>query len=248
MKKKDLPEIIFENENYLAVNKPAGWLTIPDRYFSGAPCLKFILEEHYERLFVVHRIDRDTSGSVIFAKNRPAHRALNEAFSNHDVNKIYHAILRGALRKEELEIDIPLLPNPYKGGGVIPSARGKYSLTMLKILKKFRMATFAECRLVTGRQHQIRAHAAAIGHPLLVDGKYGESDEFFLSSIKRRYNVGKNEAERPIINRLTLHSRLLEFDCPLTGRKISCESEYPKDFRVTLQLLEKYAGLQEYLS
>ena len=96
-------------------------------------------------------------------------------------------------------------------GKVIPSARGKESTTIFRVVERFRNSTLVEVQLLTGRQHQIRVHAAAIGHPLLVDDTYGVRTEFFTSTVKRRYNIKKGTEERPIISRLTLHAKEITF-------------------------------------
>ncbi len=240
MKKQDF-EIIFEDDNLIAVNKPSGLLSIPDRYDKTAPSLDRLLKDKYDEIYVVHRLDRDTSGVMLFAKDADTHRDLNIQFEKHTVKKIYHAVVSGIVPDDSIDIDIPLLPNPGKGGGVIPSARGKESLTILTVLERFRISTLVECNLITGRQHQLRVHVAAIGHPLLVDDLYNENKAFFLSSIKRKFNLAKNEEEQPIIKRITMHSKSVEFVHPKSLEKVVFECDYPKDFRVMLELLRKYA-------
>lgn len=235
-------DIIYEDENYVGVNKSAGVLTIPDRYEKSAENLFSILGEKYGKIYTAHRLDRDTSGAVVFAKNPDSHKALNDLFADRKVKKIYKLILSGVVFQDELTIDAPLAPHPSKPGITIPTARGKESLTIIRPIERFKNATYADCDLITGRRHQIRAHCASAGHPLMVDDVYGESSEFYLSSIKKKYNLKKGEEERPIITRLTMHAETLEFDDPLSGKTISVTAEFPKDFRVALQLLQKYAS------
>jgi 23S rRNA-/tRNA-specific pseudouridylate synthase len=141
-----------------------------------------------------------------------------------------------------MDIDIPLMENPFKPGATIPSARGEDSLTILKTLKNFRNATLVECRLVTGRHHQLRAHVAAIGHPLLVDDIYGSSSEFFVSSLKRKFNLKKDEEESPLISRITMHAQKIGFKHP-NGEYVEFEAAYPKDFKALIQTLTKYSSL-----
>ncbi len=241
MKKSHYPAVLFEDEHVLVLNKEAGTLTIPDRYDQELANLKSMLKARYGDIFVVHRLDRDTSGAILFAKTAEAHKTLNRQFQQRTVGKIYHAILAGVVQQDEIPIDIPLMPHPKIKGLMAPSVRGKESLTIVRPLQRFRMATLAECDMRSGRQHQIRVHCAAIGHPLLVDAEYGRSEGFMLSSIKRRYNLAKNTEERPLIARNTLHSYRLEFTHPFTGETLRFEAAYPKDFRATLQVLAKYA-------
>ena len=231
---------VFEDERIIALNKPAGVLTLPDRYDRNAPSLIRILESIYPEIFVVHRIDKDTSGLIIFAKDAEAHKMLNTQFMDHSITKVYHAVVRGVFNKEEIEVDIPIMANPAGKGGMIPSARGKYALTIMRPLEKFRLASIIECKLVTGRQHQIRVHAATIGYPLLIDEIYSGVSEFFLSSIKKRFNLRKNEVELPIMKRQTLHSFYMKFEHP-DGNEIKLEAEYSKDLTVLTKLLRKYA-------
>lgn len=231
---------IYEDDSLIIINKPAGLLTIGDRYDRNAPNLRAILDEKYQHIFVVHRLDRDTSGIMVFAKNPAVHKILNEQFANLEVEKKYHVVCDGVIFKDNVEINIPLMPDPRKPGRTIPSARGKESLSILNVIDRYRHSTFAEIDLITGRHHQIRAHLAAIGHPLLVDEIYGKASEFKLSQIKKRFNLKKNEVERPIISRITMHAYSLQFIHPISGEKIIFEAEYPKDFKALIEVLNKY--------
>lgn len=235
-------EFIHEDNEIVVLNKPAGVLTIPDRYNKQLPNLKNILEEKYGGIFIVHRLDRDTSGIIVFAKNADSHRNLSMQFENLQIKKVYHCIISGTLLEDEKEVDIPLMADPANPGKSMPSVRGKQSLSIFRVLKHYRQATLVKCLLVTGRHHQIRAHCAAIGHPLLVDPLYGNSESFFLSQIKRRYNLKKNEAERPIISRITMHSHMMAFAHPDSGDYVEFTADYPKDFAALIQLLNKYSS------
>lgn len=233
---------IYEDDDIIVLSKLPGVLTIPDRYRQDLPNLRDELRAKYGNIFVVHRLDRDTSGLMVFAKNAPAHRNLNIQFDNVTVKKVYHCLVSGVVLKDEIDIDIPLMNDPEMPGKTKPSVRGKPSLTLLKVMNRFRNSTLVKCLLVTGRHHQIRAHCAAIGHPLLVDPLYGNLSEFYLSQIKRRYKLKKGEVEKPIINRVTMHSMVLGFSHPSTGQELEFTDVYPKDFAALLQLLAKYSG------
>lgn len=246
MKKKDIIETIYEDNNLLVISKPAGLLTIPDRYNKDIENLRQIFVEKYGQIFVVHRLDKDTSGTMVFAKDADTHRDLNTQFENTTVKKVYHCVVSGLINKDEIEIDIPLMTDPANPGKTIPSARGKESLTLLKVIKRFRNSTLVKCLLVTGRHHQIRAHCAAIGFPLLIDPMYNNTHEFLLSKIKKKFNLKKHDIEKPIISRITMHSKILGFHHPGINEDVEYESNYPKDFAALVQVLEKYSSVPDY--
>lgn len=241
------PEILYEDAAIIVVNKPAGMLTIPDRFRASEIHLRGWLEKKYGKIFVVHRLDRDTSGVMVFAKTAEAHRNLSMQFEQHSCTKRYHAVLMGRVEKDDIRVDIPLMPDPANTGMMIASARGKESLTDVHVLERYRVATLVECTLHTGRQHQLRVHCASIGHPLLVDALYGPTDKFFLSGIKRRYNIRKNEEEKPLITRASLHARLLGFAHPETGEYCEYSCEPPKDFTALVSVLRKYSRIPDVL-
>ena len=241
MHKQELYTKIYEDDRILLINKPAGLLTIPDRYDDTLISLRAILYDEYGEIFIVHRLDRDTSGIVIVAKDADAHRNLSMQFEDLSVTKIYHVVADGVIHQDYLEIDIPLTGDPRKPGRTIPSARGKESLTIVSVKDRYRHGTFAEINLVTGRHHQIRAHLASIGHPLLIDEVYGNATEFYLSKIKKRFNLKKKDVEKPIISRLSMHAFSLGFKHPSDDKVVTFEAEYPKDFAALLQVLGKYA-------
>jgi 23S rRNA pseudouridine1911/1915/1917 synthase len=236
-------EIIYQDDDIIVLNKPSGLLTIPDRFDKTQISLIELLKAEYEEVLVVHRLDRDTSGIMIFAKNATVHKFLNEKFQSQAIKKIYHAIVTGYFEQDELTINIPITNHPVKKGMMMASIKGKPSLSILKVLEKFRNTTLIEVNLVTGRQHQLRVHCSAIGHPLLVDSLYGLTDSFLLSNIKRRYKLKKHTEEKPVISRITMHSYSIEFEHPKTGEIVLFTAEYPKDLRATLQLLRKYSSL-----
>lgn len=234
--------VLYEDNSLLVIDKPAGLLSLPDRFDAALPNVRRILDERYGKIFMVHRLDRETSGVMIAAKTAEAHKHLNDQFEHHTVRKVYHAIVGGIVEKDTFPINIPITTDTKRKGLMRPSARGKEALTLVTVLEKFRIATLLECTLVTGRMHQIRVHCAAIGHPLLVDPDYGKTKEFMLSSIKRRYNLKKDTAERPLISRLTLHAQSIAFTHPDTSTMVTVQSEYPRDFQATIKTLRKYSA------
>ncbi|MEN3026805.1 MAG: RluA family pseudouridine synthase [Chlorobiota bacterium] len=233
--------VLYSDEDIIVVNKPSGILSIPDRFRKDLPTVRSMLESRFGCVYVVHRLDKDTSGVMLFARTAEAHRALCRQFEYRRVEKCYHAVLSGILEKDELEVDFPLLPDPRHPGRVIPSARGKEARTRIRVLQRFRIATYVECSLTTGRMHQVRVHCAAIGHPLLVDPEYGGAAAFFLSSIKRRYKLAADGVELPLLRRVPLHASALGFEHPRTGAFLRLEAPLPKDFHALLHALQKYA-------
>lgn len=242
MKKKSVLDIVHEDEAIVVINKASGLLAIPDRFDTTLPNVRSLVMEQYESAFIVHRLDRDTTGLMVVARTAEAHKHLSEQFQHHQVVKLYHAILGGVVDKDEVPIDIPITQDVKRKGLMKPSARGKEAHTVLRTLERFRMATLVECRLITGRQHQIRVHCSAIGFPLLVDPDYGKNADFKLSAIKRKFHLAKNTDERPIMARLTLHAAQLGFTHPSTQEPVLYSAGYPKDFAALLQVLRKYAA------
>jgi 23S rRNA pseudouridine1911/1915/1917 synthase len=240
--KRQQLEVLHHDADIVVVNKPSGLLSIPDRYDVTLPSVKTLVREKFGTSYPVHRLDRETSGVLVVALNPDAHRALNTQFEQHTVRKTYLAIVSGIVDRDTIDIDIPIMPDPRRKGLMKPSARGKEARTILRVVEKFRLATLVECDLITGRQHQIRVHCSAIGHPLLVDADYGTSKAFMLSSIKRKFNLAKGQDERPIIDRLTLHAAKLSFVHPISGEELNFSADPPKDFNATLQVLRKYAA------
>lgn len=237
-------EIIHQDNSIVVVNKAANVLSVPDRYNRDITNLKDLLYDKFGEIFVAHRLDKETSGIMVFAKNSEAHRNLNTQFQNQEVKKLYDVLVKGRFENDELEIDIPIMPNPGKKGLAIPSARGKKSLTIVKVLEKFTNSTLLECNIITGRHHQIRVHLSTVGHPLYIDKDYGGEDAFYVSSVKRNFNLKKNTEEKPILERLSMHARELTFSHPDTNKKVTFKAEAPKDFTATLQILRKYKSIK----
>jgi 23S rRNA pseudouridine955/2504/2580 synthase/23S rRNA pseudouridine1911/1915/1917 synthase len=222
------------------VNKPANYLSIPDRSQSDTTSILEFLQSKYEEVFIVHRLDRETSGIMCFARDAEAHRNLNEQFFKREVKKCYWAIVDGTLRPETGEIDQPIMLHPT-GVKMMAHPKGKKSLTLYRSLEQFKNYTFVEAAIQTGRMHQIRIHFSHIGYPLMADGLYSKKNAFYVSSIKKRYNLNENEeSERPLLNRTALHAYSLEIYHPVTKMVLSFSADPPKDFQAVLQQLRKY--------
>ncbi len=232
--------IVFEDDDLLVVNKPAGLLVIPDRYRKDLPNLRDILIEKYGDIFVVHRLDKETSGILVFAKNAATHKHLNGQFTDHTIEKVYCALVRGRLEHTAGSIKYSLAPHPKKPSVMVVSQAGKISITDYTVREAFRDYTLVEARPHTGRLHQIRVHFATFGHPLAIDRIYGSQEPIFLSSIKPDYKPsGSNES--PLIERLTLHAERITFIHPATpGQPKTLNAPLPKDFEAVIQQLRKY--------
>jgi 23S rRNA pseudouridine1911/1915/1917 synthase len=238
VKQPDIP-IAYIDEVMLIAVKPAGIPVIPERHDTLKPSLQRILEHTYGRLWVVHRIDRDTSGLVCFARNEDAHKHINEQFSKHTVIKKYLAVVSGRLEGEHGEIDSPIAEHPVKLGVMVINPKGKTAHTSFVVLEQYRTAALLEVSIRTGRTHQIRVHFSSAGHPLLVDPIYGSQAAFYLSSIKKKYKSNVEE-DRPTIARLTLHAAALSIVHPVSGELVSVTAPLPHDMETLVKLLRKY--------
>jgi 23S rRNA pseudouridine1911/1915/1917 synthase len=232
------PEIIFENEQFVALNKPAGLLSIPDREGKEAS-LKSWLKEKYGSIFTVHRLDRDTSGLILFAKNETTHKYLSKIFEERAVEKIYEGIVQGVLPQEKGSVDAPLMEHPIKPGVMVVNKKGKASLTDYEVQEALGLYSLVQFRIHTGRTHQIRVHMQSLGHPIVCDELYGDAKPVFISSLKRNFKLSKSEEqERPILKRLALHSQLLHFRDE-HDHYHTLEAPLAKDMKALLQQLRK---------
>ena len=235
-------EIIYEDDQVVLVNKPSGVLSIPDRFrpydlFN----LYHWLEEKYGKIYTVHRLDRETSGLLIFAKTEGAHKSLSQQFEKRSVSKIYKVLVDGKVIEEEGTIDKPIGKHPTLSGKMVITKNGKPSLTLYKVVDRFKNYTLLDADIKTGRTHQVRVHFRSVGYPLAIDEKYGRKDAFFLSDVKlRKYRLGKGQEERPLMSRSSLHAHRLEFDHPTTGERLVFEAGLPKDFAAVLKQLGKW--------
>jgi 23S rRNA pseudouridine1911/1915/1917 synthase len=233
------PEILFENDSFIAINKPAGLLSIPDRE-GKEPSLKSWLREKYGNIFTVHRLDRETSGVIVFAKNEETHKFLSVAFEKRDVEKFYQGLVQGSLPEPKGSIDLPIMDHPAKPGMMVVNKHGKASLTDYEVIEDLGLYSLVQFNIHTGRTHQIRVHMQALGHPIACDELYGDARPIKLSSFKRNFKLSKNEEEeRPILARLALHSQLLHFK-DANGEYHTLEAPLPKDMRALLQQLKKW--------
>lgn len=212
--------ILFEDQHLLVVDKPAGLPVLPDGWEQDAPYLMKMLEDKYGKLFIIHRLDKITSGAMVFARDAETHRALNIQFEKHETQKIYHAIVEGNPRWEEKVTKFPLRVNVgHKHWTVVDDRNGKPSETRFRVLKQYQSSAWVEASPRTGRTHQIRVHASALGHSLVGDILYGAK-------------------ESNLIARPALHAYSLTFTHPASNKRLMLQAKYPQDFATALKLLD----------
>ena len=241
MKSNLLDYIVHEDQDFLVLNKWAGISTLSDRNMEV--CLLDKAKKYYSDLQVCHRLDKYTSGILVFAKHQKAYRHLALQFQNRTVQKKYHAIVEGRHLFKDKIIDLPLHQG-RRGHVRVSHMSGKASQTVVTTIKPFNTHTLLCCEPTTGRTHQIRVHLSAIEAPLAGDVAYG-GKELLLSDIKRHYNLRKNSYERPLMSRPALHAKSLNFE-DLAGKRVDFEADYPKDFRATLNQLDKISSISQF--
>lgn len=236
--KKLTPEVIFENDSFIAVNKPAGLLSIPDREQTQTS-LKDMMLAKYGSIYTVHRLDKETSGLILFAKTEAAHKYLSQLFEERKIEKYYLGLVHGSPAEKKGTIDAPISEHPIQKGLMVVHRKGKPSVTDYEVLEDLKYFSLVQFQLHTGRTHQIRVHCKNIGHPLACDELYGDGKPILLSSIKKKFKLSKHdEEERPMLNRLALHSWRLKFT-DADGKAFDLVAELPKDIRALLQQLKK---------
>lgn len=220
-------KIIHEDDHLLVVDKPAGLSVLPDGWEKDSDYLVKILEEACGKIFIVHRLDKITSGVMVFARDAETHRALNTQFENHDAQKTYHAIVEGNPKWEEKIAKHPLRSNVgHKHRTMVDDKNGKPSETRFRVIKRYQAGTeqgrseaaLIEAKPMTGRTHQIRVHAYALGHPLVEDFLYGARDQYGIP--------------RPM-----LHAQTLSFIHPGTNERRKFSAPHPVDFEEALKII-----------
>jgi RluA family pseudouridine synthase len=212
-------QIIYSDDHIMILNKPAGLPVLPDGWEPDAPYLVKLLEEEFGKIFVVHRLDKFTSGVMVFAKTAEAHRSLNIQFEKHTIEKVYRAIMVGNPPWQEKITKFPLRANVgHKHRTMVDNRNGLRSETQLKVLNRNEDNALVEARPMTGRTHQIRVHAYALGYPLLGDALY-------------------SAPETDLIARPALHAYTLSFDHPFSNERVTFLAPYPADFKTTLERL-----------
>ncbi|HOW73907.1 MAG TPA: RluA family pseudouridine synthase [Phycisphaerae bacterium] len=239
--KDPVPTILHIDDHLLVIDKPAGIVSVPGREKEN--CLPALLRSSrlvppHEPFHTVHRLDRDASGTIVFARTPQAQRALTEQFMNRTIDKVYLALVQGHVMADG-EVNLPILTDPSGTRAEVTTVGGKPSRTLYRVIERVAGNTLLECRPLTGRMHQIRVHMAAIGHPLSVDPLYGHTTGLMLSSLKTDYHPSTRHEERPLIGRLSLHAARVTFIHPANGEPVTFEAPLPKDFRTTLNQLRR---------
>lgn len=226
--------IIKETGDYLIVNKPPLISTLEDR--SSGENMLLMAREYEPEAQVCHRLDKETSGVLVIARNPEAYRHMSLQLQERKVDKVYHAVVEGLHDFRDEVVTAPIRKNA-SGGVTIDFREGKEAETRFTTQEVFKKHTLVECRPLSGRMHQIRIHLAFLKAPIIADHAYGGSD-FFLSEVKRHYNLKKGQEEQPLIKRIALHAWHIRFEIP-EGDIIEAWAPYPKDFRVLLTQLER---------
>lgn len=247
-------EVVYEDEDILAVNKPAGLLIAPDRWDKTRENLMGLLHAGIELqrpwarqrslryLANVHRLDAGTSGIVLLARHKSALVNLARQFHDQHPRKTYLALILGALPQPEMEVDLPLAPSLVRPGlSVVDRGRGKAARTRFTLVEAYKKYSLIKAEPATGRLHQIRIHLKEIGCPLVADPDYGTGHPLLLSQLKRDYRM-KPEGEHPLMARPALHAERLELLHPSTGLPLMIEATWPKDLTISVKYLRKFAS------
>lgn len=230
LKPQNIPlDIIYEDKDIIVVNKPKGMVVHPGNGNKEGTLVNAVLAYAKDlsgiggelRPGIVHRIDKDTSGLIIIAKNDEAHRNLSEQIKNHKVTKIYTALVRGNISEDDATINMPIGRDKNDRKKMAVTNDGKEAITHFKVLKRYGDYTLLKLKIDTGRTHQIRVHLAKIGHPVVGD---------------ETYSNGKNEFN---VHGQMLHSTYLKFKQPITGEELEMRAPLPEYFQKVLEQLKE---------
>jgi RluA family pseudouridine synthase len=253
--------ILFEDNHLLALNKPAGLLVSPDRYDPKRPNLMKLLhhdlargaawakERGLEYLMNAHRLDFPTSGVLLLAKDKPTLIELASQFGSEKPAKTYVALVRGAAAQANFECDAKLAPHPLRPAYIrVDPKNGKRARTEFTVRESFDRLLLLECRPLTGRTHQIRAHLKYLKLPIVGDDVYG-GPALWLSTLKPQYRLKPGRTENALISRVALHAERLTIHRPVASSDtaepattdVSIDAPWPKDLSVAVKYLRRYA-------
>ncbi len=259
---QDIPlDIRFEDDDVMVVHKPAGMVVHPGvgvyegtlvnalvYYFKNYQ-LPVKEGNYYDRPGLVHRIDKDTSGLLLIAKNDAAMTHLSKQFFDHSIERKYVALVWGEPEEDNGTIDLPIgrdPKNPVLKKAFIEGESGKDAITHFKVLERLYYVSLVECQLETGRTHQIRVHMKSLGHPLFSDARYG-GDRIVKGTVFTKYKQFVENCFK-ILPRQALHAKSIGFVHPVTGEKMYFESDLPEDFQAVLTKWRNYvAGRKELM-
>jgi RluA family pseudouridine synthase len=229
--------VLWVDQDLLIINKPPGLLSLPDGYDPSLPHVKALLFVEYGTLWIVHRLDRFTSGVMILARNPDAHHALNTQFQSRKVKKVYLALVHGSPEWDKKLVQLPLKIDVGKHHRtIVDIENGKESKTQFRVLERFEQYCLIEARPSTGRRHQIRAHLCSTGYPIACDSLYGGREKFPKSPVKGESIRGLSSVQ-PIMERLALHASSIQFVHPGDGRPCVIEGPLAHDFDLALTKL-----------
>ena len=234
---KDL--VIFENDDYILINKPAHIASLDERQADNSQSILRLAKEYANDAQLCHRLDKETSGVLAIAKNPSAYRHLSMQFEHRKVEKRYHAVVNGTHDFEMISVYLPIAMKRDGTMVAIDRQKGKEADTIFNTMKVYRNHTLVECMPITGRMHQIRIHLVCLKAPIVCDPTYG-GEMIFLSDLKRKFHLKKETEEQPIIKRVALHAHSLTFRL-LNEEIIKIEAPYPKDFEVLVKQLDKFS-------
>ena len=221
-------DILYQDESIVVVNKPSGLLTIRDGYDASLPTVKSQLENLFPRCWIVHRLDKETSGVLIVALDVTSHHFLNDQFQERNIRKKYHAIITSVPERDRFDITLPLLTNgDRRHRTIVDEVRGKPAQSLISILKRFTEHSLVQIEPKTGYTHQIRAHLSSIGYPILADHLYSKN---------------KDKNNPPVIERTCLHSFEICFLHPSSKIMMKITAPYPTDFKIALNEIKKRSG------
>jgi 23S rRNA pseudouridine955/2504/2580 synthase/23S rRNA pseudouridine1911/1915/1917 synthase len=256
LRTKDLRvETLLEAERFVVVAKPAGLLTVPGRRRTDGETVVERVHAAWRRRdpevaapVVCHRLDRDTSGCLVLARDREAAKELMTRFRKRHVEKSYLALVTGAPHPPEGEVEFRVAPDRRRPGTMwTPRKGGKACHDLYETVEVFRGVSLVRVRPQTGRTHEVRLALRTLGTPCAVDPLYGTNEPLLLSAWKRDYRTGRGRTERPLIDRLTLHAESIAFAPPGADPEdreawIRVEAPLPKDLASTLRQLRKHAA------